>query len=81
MIACGVINHISSRIGRKPVILGMVAMNFWGYSLLVCSQYLSGWLEASVLVVSLLLHMFGGMLAMTFIVNVYTVDISGAEDR
>ncbi|KAG2103969.1 MFS general substrate transporter [Suillus cothurnatus] len=44
-------------------------------------EYLSGWLEASVLVVSLLLHMFGGTLPMTFIVNVYTVDISGAEDR
>ncbi|KAG1863633.1 MFS general substrate transporter [Suillus subalutaceus] len=81
MVACSVVNHISSRLGRKPVILGTVAISFLGYSLMVCSKYLSEWLEASVLIVSLLLQMFSGTLTMTFIVNVYTVDITGAEDR
>jgi MFS family permease len=81
MVAFGVMSHISSRIGRKPVILGIVAVNFLGYSLMVCSQYLSGWLEASVLLAFLLLRTLSGTLPMTFIVNIYTVDISGAEDR
>lgn len=81
MVACSVISHISSRLGRKPVILGIVAISFLGYSLMVCSQYLSEWLEASVLIASLLLQMFSGTLTMTFVVNVYTVDITGAEDR
>lgn len=81
MVACSVISHISSRFGRKPVILGIVAISFLGYSLMVCSQYLSEWLEASFMIAFLLLRMFSGVLTMMFIVNIYTIDISGAEDR
>ncbi|KAG1782366.1 MFS general substrate transporter [Suillus placidus] len=81
MIACSVISYISSRLGRKPVILGTIAVSFLGYSFMVCSQYLSGWLEASALIAALLLQMFSGILTMTFIANIYTVDISSAEDR
>ncbi|KAG2067511.1 hypothetical protein BDR04DRAFT_1104934 [Suillus decipiens] len=81
MVSCGVISYISSRLGRKPVILGTIAISFLGYSLMVCSQYLSGWLEASLLTASLLLQIFSGTLTMMFITNIYTVDISTAEDR
>ncbi|KAG2150711.1 MFS general substrate transporter [Suillus bovinus] len=81
MVACSVISHISSRLGRKPVILGTVAASFLGYSLMVCSQYVSGWLGASVLVASLLVQSFSGTMTMMFIVNIYTVDISSAEER
>jgi hypothetical protein len=48
---------------------------------MICSQYLSGWLEASGLIAFLFLQMFSGILTMTFIANIYTVDISSAEDR
>ncbi|KAG2350032.1 MFS general substrate transporter [Suillus weaverae] len=81
MIACSVISYISSRLGRKPVILGTIAVSFLGYSFMVCSQHLSGWLEASALIAALLLQMFSGIMTMTFIANIYTVDISSAEDR
>ncbi|KAG2355631.1 hypothetical protein BDR07DRAFT_1340642 [Suillus spraguei] len=81
MVSCGVINYISSRLGRKPVILATIAISFLGYSLMVWSQYLSGWLEASILIASLLLQMFSGTLTMIFITNIYTVDISTADDR
>lgn len=81
MIACSVISHISSRVGRKPVILGTIAVSFLGYFLMICSQYLSGWLEAGGLIAFLSLQMFSGILTMTFIANIYTVDISSAEDR
>ncbi|KAG2106743.1 MFS general substrate transporter [Suillus discolor] len=81
MIACSMISHISSRLGRKPVILGAVAVSFLAYFLMVCSQYLSGWLGATFLAGSLLLQAFGNPLIMMFMVNIYTVDISSAEDR
>ncbi|KAG2154079.1 MFS general substrate transporter [Suillus clintonianus] len=81
MIACSAISYISSRIGRKPVILGTVAISFLGYSLMVCSQYLPGWLEASLMIASLFVQTFSGIMTTTFIVNVYAVDISSPEDR
>ncbi|KAG1865147.1 MFS general substrate transporter [Suillus tomentosus] len=81
MIACSMISYISSRLGRKPVILGAVAVSFLAYFLMVCSQYSSGWLGATVLAASLLLQAFGNPLIMMFMVNIYTVDISSAEDR
>ncbi|OJA14174.1 hypothetical protein AZE42_11035 [Rhizopogon vesiculosus] len=81
IVACSAISFISSRLGRKPAILGVVAASILEYTLLVCSQYLPAWLGASTLVASLFLRMFTGPWAVTFIVNVYAVDISSAEER
>jgi hypothetical protein len=81
MVACSAISFISSRIGRKPTILGTVAFSMLGYSLLVCSQYLPVWLGAGALLASLFLQVFTNTTTMTFIVNVYAVDISSAESR
>lgn len=81
MVSCSLISYISSRLGRKPVILGTIAISFLGYSLMVCSQYLSGWLQASVLIASILPQMFSDTSIMMFITNIYIVDVSDAEDR
>ncbi|KAG1728589.1 MFS general substrate transporter [Suillus paluster] len=78
IVACSGISYISSRLGRKPVILGVVAFEFVGHSLLVCSQYLPGGLGASTLIASVFVRTLSHM---AFIVNVYTVDISSANDR
>ena len=75
------ISFISSRLGRKPVILGVVALSILAYSLLVFSYYLPPWLEASTLVASLFVQTITNADTMTFIVNVYAVDISSAEER
>ncbi|OAX37114.1 hypothetical protein K503DRAFT_255620 [Rhizopogon vinicolor AM-OR11-026] len=79
--AFSAISFISSRLGRKPAILCVVAASMLGYALLICSQYLPAWLEASLLVASLFVHMFTNPWIVTFIVNVYAVDISSAEER
>ncbi|OAX37111.1 hypothetical protein K503DRAFT_801483 [Rhizopogon vinicolor AM-OR11-026] len=79
--ACSAISFISSRLGRKPAILGVVAASILGYALLICSQYLPAWLEASTLVASLFVQVFTNTFTMAFIVNVYAVDISSAEER
>jgi hypothetical protein len=79
--ACSLLSSISSRLGRKPAILGLITVSVLGYVLLICSQYLPAWLEASVLVASLLPKALSNVSTMTFIVNVYTVDICSAEER
>ncbi|KAG1728590.1 MFS general substrate transporter [Suillus paluster] len=80
-VACSGISYISSRFGRKPAILGVIAISFSGYSLLVCSQYLPGWLEASTMITALFIQTFSNTLTMMFLVNIYAVDVSSAEDR
>jgi len=40
-----------------------------------------GWLEASTLIAALLIQSVSNVFTWSFVVNIYTVDISSAEDR
>ncbi|KAF8813233.1 MFS general substrate transporter [Phlegmacium glaucopus] len=81
VLGCGAASYFGSRVGRKPVLLGVLAIAMAGQLSTVISQLLNGWLEFAFFFLWAVCQSIGSVATTTFVVNMYIVDISEAEER
>ncbi|KAH7909285.1 MFS general substrate transporter [Hygrophoropsis aurantiaca] len=82
MIACSAASFFASRCGRKPTLLAAFGAVIFSYILVVASQFtVTANVEAFMLCVSMVFQALSSSIVTGFIVNMYIVDVSTAEER
>ncbi|KAF8907010.1 major facilitator superfamily domain-containing protein [Gymnopilus junonius] len=81
VVGCAAAGYFGSRIGRKPVLLGVLSIAVIGQISVVFSQILGGWLEFVFFFVWAVCQTIGNAFTAIFVINMYIVDVSGAEER
>ncbi|KAF8810289.1 MFS general substrate transporter [Phlegmacium glaucopus] len=83
VIGSGAVSFFASRLGRKPVLLGIIMINVVGQVLIIGKQFVRGWprLEASLFALWVVSSSISNPLTTIFVLNMYIVDVVQAEDR
>ncbi|KAL0577098.1 hypothetical protein V5O48_004890 [Marasmius crinis-equi] len=81
LVGYNAVNFFSSRYGRKPAMFGVLMLALSSKVFLITSPYMSPLLEVVWLILWQLLESLSGFPLMTFLVNLYVVDMVSAETR
>ena len=76
-------SFFASRLGRKPVLLGVISIAIATQAFIISSQMVRGWLplEVSLYILALICQSLGNVLTTIFVLNMYIVDVVQTEDR
>ena len=81
VLGCSAASFFSSRFGRKPVLLGILFIVMAGQISVIVSQILNHWLEFTFYLMWAVFQSIGNVATTTFVVNMFIVDVSWAEER
>ena len=81
VLGCSAASFFASRFGRKPVLLGVLVIVMAGQTSVIISQILNHWLEFTFYLLWAVFQSIGNVSTTNFVVNMYIVDVSSAEER
>ncbi|KDR78059.1 hypothetical protein GALMADRAFT_245037 [Galerina marginata CBS 339.88] len=81
IFGCAVVSFLSSRFGRKPVLLGLIFIGVLSHFSILTSQLLEGWKQVVMFAVWAAFELTGSSLATIFAINLYILDFAQAEER
>ncbi|KDR78060.1 hypothetical protein GALMADRAFT_266598 [Galerina marginata CBS 339.88] len=81
MFGCGAASFLSSRFGRKPVLLGLIFIVVVDHFSILTFQLLEGWKQAVMFALWATCELTGSSLAVIFVINMCIVDLAQPEKR
>lgn len=81
VVGCATAGYFGQRLGRKPVLLAVLAISMAAQTSVILSQILEGWLEFLFLFIWVVCQTIASPVSTIFVINLYIVDVSTAEER
>ncbi|KAF4622114.1 hypothetical protein D9613_009307 [Agrocybe pediades] len=81
VVSCGAYGYLSSRLGRKPILVTALLLSVAAQLAIMTSQHVVDWLQILLFAVGVLCSISAQPPAMIYVINMYIVDVSGAEER